>query len=249
MNDTRSEKKRKVGDDDLNAKKTAVVKSFDDSTSIFNWFNTNEWRNLMLRSKPAMEVFQQLTDFDMADKYTLEMISSPFNVPLTKSKHAAEQLPRPYLFRVIPQACPDKWWSTLFEEGFVKESPHILRDRRFIVKSHIIGMFSFSGSSFGQLRVDDFYYPEFWLEVNIDMRNKTVRTIRGRHAEATSFHIKYNPFPNMVFDPIGVTKRPIFRGHISANNVLSVWDEESEYSAFEVICDLTKFFKICNETN
>ncbi len=250
MNDLRSEKFRRVGEEENSERQAAVKKeesSCDSSASIFNWYNTNEWRVLMLRSKPATEVFEQLVDFEQADLYALKMISSPWNVPLKKSKHAGEGLPRPYMFNVVPNACSDRWWSTLFEEGILKESPSIIKDRRFVVKSHMIGIFTFVNSFFGRLRIDDFYYPTFWLEVNINMQEKKVIGINGRHAEATSFHIKRNPFPNVVFDPIGTIKRPRYRSHISANNILSVWDVEEEHVAFEVVCELTNFFKIANK--
>lgn len=224
-------------------------------SSIFNWFSEAQWHAMMLRSTPVLEIFDSLVDFDMADKHTLEMLKSPWKVVLSKSKHAGEGLPRRYLFAPQPDlfaheykksANPDHWWSELLSRGFVEESPDVLRDRRFIVKSHMIGTFSFIGDSrLARLRIDDFYYPSFWLEVSIDMQSRRVLSVKGRHAEATSFHISQRMrWPSIEWDLIGVSKRPMLRARISNENVLSVWDEESEHVAFEIVCDLSKFFKL-----
>lgn len=220
----------------------------DVGCSIFDWYSTEEWHKLMLRSTPVSEIFNGLVDFDVADKYTLEMLKSPWNVPLIKSRHAAEGLPRPMMF--LPSRSTDlenRWWSDLFEQGIIKESATVLRDRRYIVKSHMIAMFTLDGGNRATLRIDDFYYPTFWLEVSINLQTKRILKIAGRHCEATAFHVRNHPYQSVVWDVIGVTKRPLFRGRISEKNILSIWDEESEYVAFEVVCDISKFVKICNK--
>lgn len=234
----RVDRKRKSIDDDAE-KETTMAES-----SIFNWFSDNRWHQLMLRSTPVRGFFDSLVDFSEADLHTLVMLKSPWNVTLTKSKHAGEGLPRPHLFYQANQPSDTKWWQDLFERGFIKESADIIRDRRYIVISHMIAVFTLDGN-LGRLRVDDFYYPSFWVEVLIDMPSRRVLSIRGRHAEATGFHLEqHQPWPIVNWDLIGVAKISKFRATLSDDFTLSVWDEESEHVAFEIVCNLKKFFKV-----
>lgn len=181
------------------------------------------------------------------------MLMNPWNVTLIKSKHAGEGLPRQHAvsmhelnqLQAWGQAnLQKKWWSDLFEQGFVHESPSVLRDRRFIVKSHMIATFSLIGYGFGQLRVDDFYHPMFWLEIVINMKTKTIVSIRGRHAEALTFSMHKSIVWIAQFHLLASGTLPSFCARISQKNLLYVWDETSETSAFEIVCDLDKFFKI-----
>lgn len=221
--------------------------------SIFNWYTPLQWSRMMLESIPVCEIFAELPDFEFADKHALQTLFNPWNVTLKKSKHAGEGLPRQHVVSLHDlyhlQACGQaklekKWWNELFEHGFIHESLSVLRDRRFIVKSHMIAMFSLIGDGFGRLRVDDFYHPMFWLEILINMKSKAIVSICGRHAEALTCSFHKNIIWNVQFHLLASGTLPRFRANISQKNLLNVWDEASETSAFEIVCDLDKFFKL-----
>jgi len=212
----------------------------------------------MLKSTPVQEVLKSLSDFQIEDSLTAEMLKDPYNIPLLKSRHATEGLPRSVFFLgfrlwysdLIMEKGDADWWRKLFAGGVAgEESPTIARDRRFIVISHIMCVFSMQGNDIVHLRFDDFYSPTFWLELDFNAKTKEICKIAGRHVEASGFHMEPSVFPHslprMVMDPIAVSTRPRFRAKISHANVLAVWDEE--HTLFEIKCDVTKIVNLFKE--
>lgn len=200
---------------------------------IYKFYTTMQWANMMVRTRPPTTAFDSTVDLAEADWFAEEARKTPYNVPIVRSKHVVEGLPRLRIFKGDHGDMLDVWWKL--------DDDYFSHHRNNVVVSQMVAEFSIDGLHTATVSINDYYEPSFSIDATIDMESKLVLQVKGRHVQAIGFHIDKNPHAHVVFDLLGTNMKPKLQGRITANNRLELWDDALEIGAFFVVCDLANF--------